>query len=516
MDTTPMLPAQPVKVFLAYSPEDEEMRDGLMGHLASLTHSGEIKVSDAGRIPSAAGRPEEVDKSLDAAQIILFLVSPGFLASDYFTGGVVERAARRHEAGEALVAPVLLRSCAWEETRLSRFDALPNASRPVVRWSNIDEAFEEVAAGIRNLVGQVRERERRAPRSVEFAVEEGDITAFEADVAVLKYAQQFYGADSAVMDALREAGVGAAEVHPAAGEHVYLPTRGGIRAPHALFVGTPELFEFDYEDIRGFSARALEVLARENPAARHVSMTIHGVGYGLDETEVAYAQFAGLRDAIDAGQAPPALERITVLDINSARVGRLRVLFDSAFKPLDAVTRAEGEGWVYRLEARLAGAPGRGVEGEAPAAAAAGAAAAIESAGVRAKTTPHVFVAMPFREDMDDVFYYGIQAAVRAAGYICERIDEEAFTGDILERLKARIETSSLVIADLTGDNPNVFLEVGYAWGKGRPTVLVARQGDRPLRFDVQGQRCIRYKSIRNLEEELTKMLGGLKAEGTI
>jgi hypothetical protein len=46
--------------------------------------------------------------------------------------------------------------------------------------------------------------------------------------------------------------------------------------------------------------------------------------------------------------------------------------------------------------------------------------------------------------------------------------------------------------------------------------VLVVKQGEQQLRFDVQGQRCIKYKTIRNLEELLTKMLGDLKSDGLI
>jgi nucleoside 2-deoxyribosyltransferase len=78
----------------------------------------------------------------------------------------------------------------------------------------------------------------------------------------------------------------------------------------------------------------------------------------------------------------------------------------------------------------------------------------------------------------------------------------QTFTGDILYRIKSQIETASLVIADLTGANPNVYLEVGYAWGKGRPTLLLAKKGH-DLKFDVQGQKCIFYENIVELEKRL-------------
>jgi len=123
---------------------------------------------------------------------------------------------------------------------------------------------------------------------------------------------------------------------------------------------------------------------------------------------------------------------------------------------------------------------------------------------------PHIFVAIPFTEEMDDVYHYGIRAPVNAAGYLCERADLTPFTGDILERIKSRIETASLVIAELTTANPNVFLEVGYAWGKKRPTILLVRDAEK-LPFDVRGQRCLVYSRIRDLEEALVRELQGLK-----
>ena len=116
---------------------------------------------------------------------------------------------------------------------------------------------------------------------------------------------------------------------------------------------------------------------------------------------------------------------------------------------------------------------------------------------------------MPFSDDMVDTFGFGIQAPVNIAGYLCERVDLTSFTGDILDRIKSRIETASLVIAELTGANPNVYLEVGYAWGRNRPTLLIAKQGE-PLRFDVQGQRCIVYKNITELAKNFKADLASL------
>lgn len=78
-----------------------------------------------------------------------------------------------------------------------------------------------------------------------------------------------------------------------------------------------------------------------------------------------------------------------------------------------------------------------------------------------------------------------------------------------MDWVKTRIENSVLTIADLTGANPNVYLEVGYAWGKGKNTILLIKDSDE-LKFNVQGQRCLEYKSIKDLMEKLEKELKDL------
>jgi hypothetical protein len=106
--------------------------------------------------------------------------------------------------------------------------------------------------------------------------------------------------------------------------------------------------------------------------------------------------------------------------------------------------------------------------------------------------------------------YYGIQGAVHGLGLTCERIDAASFTGDIVCQIKLRIDTAAQVVADLSLANPNVYLEVGYAWGRRRPTLLLVDDLE-TLRFDVEQQRCIVYKSIKQLEARPTEELRGLR-----
>jgi hypothetical protein len=102
---------------------------------------------------------------------------------------------------------------------------------------------------------------------------------------------------------------------------------------------------------------------------------------------------------------------------------------------------------------------------------------------------------MPFSTHLEDVFYFGIQQPVHASGFLCERMDHVSFAGGIVEWIMHKIETASAVVAELSGSNPNVYPEVGYAWAKERPTILLAPSLDE-LVFDVKGQRCLVYNGI--------------------
>ncbi len=337
-------------------------------------------------------------------------------------------------------------------------------------------------------------------KTIEFSIEEGDIILFDADVVALKYAQSFFGADKIVAYALNKSGISYKDISPQVGDTLYLETRQGIHAPYVLFVGVPPLWEFGYQEIREFAVTVLNFLSQKAPTTRHLAMTIHGAGYGLDEVESLLAQFAGCLEVIQNGNAPSELEYISIVEINSDRVRRLRYGFEKNISGMENVSKVRNR-WAYRLdvpkksENRLK----KYLRG----------ATSIESAGAKSKEKPHAFVAMPFRKDMEDIYYYGIQRAVHANNLLCERVDQEAFTGDILERVKKKIETANVVIAELSGANPNVYLEVGYAWGKEIPTVLLVRKPDE-LCFDVRGQRCLKYEIIKELEEALTKELTGL------
>lgn len=336
-------------------------------------------------------------------------------------------------------------------------------------------------------------------QGIELRLQQGDITTIKAEVVALKYAQKFHGADSGVAVALQQVGWTLEGLSPHIGEQQLVETRGGIAAPSALFVGVPSLDSFDYSEIRHFSETVLRTLAQKAPQTHHLAMTIHGVGYGLDEVEALLAQIGGYVDAIQREQFPQLLTTITIVERDLGRLQRLQAALERDIPESRFVMRTTPGNYLLRKPRLVSSLPPAATDPSR-----------IEQAGTSAGKSPHVFVAMPFSEDFLDTFYYGIQGPIHTAGFLCERTDHDAFIGDIMERVKHMIENAAFVIADLTGANPNVFLEVGYAWGKGCPTILIAHQAQE-LPFDIRNHKCLKYSSIKKLEESLSKEISELK-----
>jgi len=327
-----------------------------------------------------------------------------------------------------------------------------------------------------------------AGSKVRIGVEHGDVLRFDSEVLILKYAQGLYGADLVVYDRLKQSEV--APQLPPVGDFALQKTGGVLAAGSVLFVGVEPLEEFGYAEIRTFARSALAWLGANAPEIRRVGLTLHGPGYGLDEAEAFRAELAGLMDAVTTGECPGSLHQILFIERNAGRAERLKILLQNLLP--DGLLVVGGQRSQSAPQTR--------------------AVASLQSVGLASADKPHVFVAMSFADSMEDTFHYGIQGAVNAAGMLCERADLSTFTGDVMAWVRDRIASSKLLVADMTGANPNVYLEVGYAWGCQIPTVLLVKDPNE-LKFDVRGHRCLVYKSIAQLEDLLKRELKGLSQQ---
>ena len=320
---------------------------------------------------------------------------------------------------------------------------------------------------------------------VRFTVKEGDVVEEPSDLLLLKFAQSSYGADKTLSGKIISAGLATkTELQPLPGESVVIDTQGTIIAPQrVMFLGTPPLSSFNYNKMEEFSRRAVEKIVDLGLPVRVITTTVHGTGYGLDGGEALQCLVRGFQKGLSKQQAG-AIERITFLTLGkraermlSLALGEITNAEDTVSETVPNTRSVPKVTPIERTDCRSHIT--ENIATSTPV-----------SPDLSTDSKKRIFVALPFSEEFQNVYDFGIYPAVRNCGYICERVDETHFTGDVLHRIRGGIEAADLVIADLTEGRPNVYLEVGYAWGRGIPVIFVAKK-DEKLHFDVSTHRCI-------------------------
>lgn len=119
-----------------------------------------------------------------------------------------------------------------------------------------------------------------------------------------------------------------------------------------------------------------------------------------------------------------------------------------------------------------------------------------------------VFVLMPFDKTFGDVYRLGIKEGCQKAGAYCERVDEQLFDESILERVYNQIAKADVIVADMSGQNPNVFYETGYAHALNKRVILL-KQKDQDIPFDLKHYTHIIYdrNDILHLKTELERRI---------
>ncbi len=328
---------------------------------------------------------------------------------------------------------------------------------------------------------------------IEIAVQCADVASVPSDMLLLKHAQGFHGADQAIVARLTERGAcRESDISPANGQYVLVDTGAAIAATRTLFLGTPRLGEFGYRQMRQFARLAIETIGEKRLPIRTLTTTVHGAGYGLDVAEALRSLIFWFQQGL-ATSPLPQLEKIIFVERSPRRCELLQ-------------TSLEG---VEIVSSPHAATPGQPAVAAATATLTVGATPAAEPAKKKS-----VFVAMPFAEEFEDVYQFGIYSTMRRCGYICEKVDESVFAGNIVDRIMDGIRNADFVIADLTLEKPNVYLEVGYAWGLNKRVLLVARDGQR-LHFDLSHHKCLFYKTIGKLAESLEKTVLEISGQGS-
>lgn len=112
------------------------------------------------------------------------------------------------------------------------------------------------------------------------------------------------------------------------------------------------------------------------------------------------------------------------------------------------------------------------------------------------------FIIMSMESELTDVADK-IREVFGLFGIKAVRADDIEHEGVITKKILDEIQTSEFCFADLTGERPNVYYEIGYAHALGRPVIMYRKKGTR-IHFDLAQYNCPEYSSLRELKDKLT------------
>lgn len=148
-------PSEKIKIFYSYAEEDREFVVQLQMHLAVLKQNNFITEWHKGLLAPGEDVTNQI-RHLNTSHVILLCISPNFIVSEYFDIEVAYAMAR-HKTKEARVIPVLLRPTGtWKDAPFGIFQPLPRNSKAVTAWSNHDEAFDEIAQELKEVIHQLK------------------------------------------------------------------------------------------------------------------------------------------------------------------------------------------------------------------------------------------------------------------------------------------------------------------------------------------------------------------------
>jgi hypothetical protein len=115
------------------------------------------------------------------------------------------------------------------------------------------------------------------------------------------------------------------------------------------------------------------------------------------------------------------------------------------------------------------------------------------------------FVAMPFRPELNFFFLYVQKYLSERHGLRVERGDAQILTKALIDKIRDQIVRADVILADVTGGNPNVLYEVGLAHAFGKPVIFLTQDSPSAAPVDVRQFEFIHYDLARH-EEFMAKL----------
>lgn len=145
-------PPQTLRLFLSYARADAALKQRFDVHLAGLKRSGKISTWSDSDLDPGVEWDQAIKQRLEEADVILLLISPDFMASDYIWGVEIESAMQRHRAGQALIIPIFLKDTVWQDAPFAKLQGLPRDGKAVNQHPDPEPVLAAIAKEIRTAI----------------------------------------------------------------------------------------------------------------------------------------------------------------------------------------------------------------------------------------------------------------------------------------------------------------------------------------------------------------------------
>lgn len=149
-----------LKLFVSYSHKDEAFREDLETHFTMLMRQGKISVWNDRKILPGGNIDNNIDIHLADSDIVIFLISPDFIRSEYCFSKELSDALDLHEEGRVQVVPIIIRPCDWMEAPFARLRVLPKDGLAITKWAPQEDGWLDVIGGLKPLIDSLLERRR--------------------------------------------------------------------------------------------------------------------------------------------------------------------------------------------------------------------------------------------------------------------------------------------------------------------------------------------------------------------
>lgn len=141
-----------MKIFISYARKDKKLCAGFRAALAPLARIHGVEAWHDDQILPGGAFEDDISQALETADAVALLVSNHFFASDYCYGIEMTRALARHDAGDCVVAPVIVDFTAWKGAPFAHLNVVPADGKCVRDFKPQSKGWKEVAEGFIRLL----------------------------------------------------------------------------------------------------------------------------------------------------------------------------------------------------------------------------------------------------------------------------------------------------------------------------------------------------------------------------